>query len=64
MSPDKYEKMKRQIVPIQIEVSSIDATWKLGQNKPPEATKGALSGLASSDIGSEIETLRKLMEQG
>jgi transcriptional regulator len=57
MTPDVYEKMQRMIVPIAMEVTQIDGTWKLGQNKPEAVRMSAADGLATSDIGSEIETL-------
>ena len=62
MTPDVYAKMQRMIVPIGMEVTQIDGTWKLGQNKPDQVRMGAADGLKSSDIGSEIETLAEHMQ--
>ena len=62
MTPDVYEKMQCMIVPIGMEVTQIDGTWKLGQNKPDQVRMGAADGLKSSDIGSEIETLAEHMQ--
>lgn len=61
MTPEIYEKMKRQIVPIEMDVSQIDGTWKLSQNKPEAAIKGALEGLEGAALGSEIGHLRQIM---
>jgi transcriptional regulator len=61
MTPDVYEKMQRMIVPIAMEVTQIDGTWKLGQNKSDAARMGAADGLATSKTGSEIEELAALM---
>ncbi|MEO1275631.1 MAG: FMN-binding negative transcriptional regulator [Pseudomonadota bacterium] len=34
MDPGVLERMRRQIVPVAMEVETIDGTWKLNQNKP------------------------------
>jgi transcriptional regulator len=57
------EKMMRMIAPIGMEVSGIDGTWKLGQNKPDEVRIGAAEGVASSDLGAETATLAALMKK-
>ena len=61
MTRDTFDKMARQIVPIQMAVTDIQATWKLSQNKPQDAVVGAISGLNDNGIGSEVETLTALM---
>lgn len=62
MTPDVYEKMQRMIVPIAMDITDIQGTWKLGQNKPEAAIQGAADGLATSPIGSEIEALAAHMK--
>ena len=62
MDVDIYEKMRRQIVPISMNISDIEGTWKLNQNKTPQARAGAIEGLNSSDIGLEIATLAQYMK--
>ncbi|MEJ6708753.1 MAG: FMN-binding negative transcriptional regulator [Amylibacter sp.] len=57
------EKMMRMIAPIGMDVSSIDGTWKLGQNKPDEARIGAADGVLSSDLGAETVALATLMRE-
>ncbi len=56
------EKMMRMLVPAELEISHVDATWKLGQNKPAVAVQGAVEGLKTSAIGAEVAGLAALME--
>ncbi len=62
VSPEAREKMMRMLVPAELEIAHIDATWKLGQNKPVVAVQGAVEGLGSSAIGAELAALAALME--
>ncbi len=62
VSRDAREKMMRMLVPAELEITDIDATWKLGQNKPEAAIKGAALGLKSSALGAETAALAALME--
>ncbi len=57
------DKMMRMIAPIGMDVSRIDGTWKLGQNKPDGARIGAAEGVASSDLGAETASLAALMKE-
>ena len=65
MDQDVYSRMLRQIVPVALDVATIDGTWKLSQNKPDEVRLAAADGLAATDsdagIGSEVEILVSLM---
>ena len=56
------EKMMRMLVPAELEITHVDATWKLGQNKPETAIKGAAAALKASVIGAEPAALSALME--
>ena len=56
------EKMMRMLVPAELDITHVDATWKLGQNKPAAAVKGAAEALKTSAIGAEIAALAALME--
>jgi len=65
--PDKVslearEKMMRMLVPVELEISHVDATWKLGQNKPEAARKGVAEALKTSALGAETAALAALME--
>ncbi len=62
VSLEAREKMLRMLVPAELEITDINATWKLGQNKPKAAVKGAAEALKSSGIGMETAALAALME--
>ena len=57
-----YTKMQRQIVPVAMQVSDIQGTWKLSQNKTDSARRGAAAGLRSGTTGMEVHDLARLME--
>ncbi len=53
MDPEIYERMRRHILPFEVEVSDIEGTWKLSQNKHGADHEGAVAGLeATGDTGS------------
>ena len=58
-----FEKMQRMIVPISMQVTSIDGTWKLAQNKPEEARLAAANQVKSNGIGQEIGQIASLMNK-
>ncbi len=60
---EALNKMMRMIVPIRLDISSIDSTTKLGQNKTDAARIGAAEGLETSNLGSERSTLAQLMRE-
>lgn len=62
VSPETREKMMRMLVPAELEITHVDATWKLGQNKPAAAVQGAAEALKTSAIGAETAALSALME--
>ncbi len=61
MTPDVLDRMMRMILPFRLHVSRIDATWKLGQNKPEVARLGAAEALRGSQIGVQTGPLADLM---
>lgn len=66
VAPEALAKLERMIVPVEFEVTGVDGTWKMAQNKPEHArlaAAGALSdaGLAGSDIGQMMSELSDLM---
>jgi len=61
MPAEALERMMRQIVPVRLDIDSIDSTWKLNQNKPDSARLGAASGVRQAGFGSETDTLAALM---
>ncbi|MEL7463960.1 MAG: FMN-binding negative transcriptional regulator [Pseudomonadota bacterium] len=61
MDEEALHRMMRMIAPIEMTIESVDGTWKLGQNKADEARQGAVEGMKTSEIGSEIASLAALM---
>ena len=62
MTPDVLERMMRQIVPCRLTIASVEATWKLGQNKPDTVRVAAAQRIRNSGIGQEVGQLAALME--
>lgn len=63
MSEGVAEKMMRMIAPIAMDVTQIDGTWKLGQNKEEAARLGGASGVSSNGLGAEVGHLAALMKE-
>jgi transcriptional regulator len=61
MDADVYARMSRQIVPVGLNVSDIQGTWKLSQNKPSSARSGATEGVEAARFGAETDELARLM---
>ncbi len=61
VSDDALSKLMRMIVPIRMEIETMDSTWKLGQNKTDAARKGAMQGLRKSGVGFGQDELATLM---
>ena len=60
-SDETLEKLFRQIVPVRFEIASVEATWKLNQNKPEAARRSAAQGVEGSPVGQENAALATLM---
>ncbi|MEM7615609.1 MAG: FMN-binding negative transcriptional regulator [Pseudomonadota bacterium] len=63
MDPTVLSKMRRAIVPVAMEVATIEGTWKLNQNKTDEVRARAAEAIAGSPIGQELEALAALMRE-
>ena len=61
MDQDIYARMQRQIVPVAMDVTEINGTWKLSQNKPDEVRLRAADGVEAARMGSEIDDMTGLM---
>ena len=59
---EALKKMTRMIVPIRMQVSDIEGTWKLAQNKPPSARINAANQVREYGLGAELEDLAGLMK--
>ncbi len=60
MSDDAMQRMLRQILPFRLEITQIDGTWKLGQNKP-DAVRVAAASRVTSGLGNELSALAQFM---
>ncbi len=61
MGEGVMEKMMRMILPFCFEVTQIEGTWKLNQNKPDDVRERAAKQVAAYGQGLEIQTLAALM---
>ena len=61
MTPDVLDAMMQQIVPCRMQVTGVDGTWKLSQNKPDPVRMRAADGVAAYGLGTDIHTLAELM---
>ena len=50
MAEGVMPRMMRMILPYRLQISTVDGTWKLGQNKPAEARLGAAHALGDSEL--------------
>ena len=61
MSDAQRGKLMRQIVPCTLEITDIQGTWKLGQNKPDAARLAVADMVAEQGMGMELDRLADLM---
>ena len=61
MTPEVLDKMMRMIVPCRMQVSAIDGTWKLNQNKDDTVRLRAAHGVQAHGIGAGLAQLAALM---
>ena len=61
MTPQVLDKMMRQIVPCRMEVTQIDGTGKLNQNKPDAVRLQAADHVDAFGMGSDVRLLSALM---
>ena len=61
LTPEVAAKMMRQIRPISIEISAVESTFKLGQNKPVAARLSASGHVGEHGIGQEVRALQSWM---
>ncbi|PIV73992.1 MAG: negative transcriptional regulator [Rhodobacteraceae bacterium CG17_big_fil_post_rev_8_21_14_2_50_65_11] len=58
---DVQARLMRMIRPFRFDIAEVDGTWKLAQNKPPEARIAAAAHLKGAEIGQETALLSALM---
>jgi transcriptional regulator len=59
MTEEAMPRMMRIILPFRFRVLSVDGTWKLNQNKPPDVRARAAAALSEGDAGAQA--IGKLM---
>ncbi len=57
----QLEALMRAILPVELEVRTVDGTWKLNQNRPDAARLNAAGHVESSGLGAETARLAGLM---
>ncbi|WP_069298696.1 FMN-binding negative transcriptional regulator [Neptunicoccus sediminis] len=63
MTDGVAERMMRMIAPVAMDVTQVDGTWKLGQNKPDAVRGAAAVKVSKHGLGQEIATLADLMKK-
>ena len=63
MTPEVMERMMRTIVPCAFEVTGVDGTWKLNQNKPDKVRLRAADQVAEHGFGSETARIAEMMRK-
>ena len=58
---ETLDRMMRQIVPARMDITSIDGTWKLNQNKTEAARLSAAGHVARSTVGARPEAVADMM---
>ncbi len=61
VDPEALARMMRMIVPLRLNVTGVDGTWKLAQNKPDNARKAAAVQVDAYGIGADVRDLGALM---
>lgn len=61
MSEGVMDRMMRAIVPCRMDVTGVDGTWKLNQNKPDDVRMRAADHVEAFGIGTDLAVLSALM---
>jgi transcriptional regulator len=63
VTDEPMSKMMRQIMPVAMDITDIEGTWKLSQNKSDDVRLRAADRLASDGFGLEKNTISELMRK-
>ncbi|MGB1207639.1 MAG: FMN-binding negative transcriptional regulator [Paracoccaceae bacterium] len=58
MTPEVYARMRRSIVPARLTIETVDATWKLSQNKPDAVRLRAADGVQAQGAADLADLMR------
>lgn len=61
MDPEALARLERMIVPVEMEIASVEGTSKLSQNKPDAARMAAAEALAATGAGALADLMRKAL---
>ena len=61
MSDGMMDRMKRMILPFRLNITTVDGTWKLNQNKTPAARAGVIAALDAQG-GAQAEIARAMRD--
>ena len=64
VTAETYRKLSLQIVPIRLDITDVQGTWKLAQPKPADAIARAADGIEAAGLGLNVQTIADLMRQG
>ena len=62
MPEDHLNKLMRSILPCKLQITSVDGTWKLGQNKPTQMRISAAKNILENGQGMETSEIAKMMQ--
>jgi transcriptional regulator len=63
MDANVFARMQRSISPLEISIETIEATWKLNQNKPEAARQRVSSALRNSTVGAQLSDLSRFVDE-
>jgi len=63
LSPETLAKLIRMIVPFRLHIENVEATWKLSQNRTPDARLAAADGIAEAGFGTDTDEIVHLMRR-
>lgn len=61
MTPKVIDTLMRMIVPCRMQITGVDGTWKLSQNKPDAVREAAADHMAGYGFGSDVDMLAAQM---
>lgn len=64
LEPSALQRMARAIVAITLDVEVVEGTWKLSQNKDPDARNHAAAEISRNSLGQETGVLAQSMDSG